>query len=342
MQEVKPDFMQKKDILKLFKSFNEMNVMIIGDVMVDSYIWGKVERISPEAPVPVVSVLSRENRLGGAANVALNIKSLGANPVLCSVVGDDRKGTEFLHLMKTQKMETGGIVKSKGRLTTTKFRVIGNNIQMLRVDEETDQPLDKQESKALVDRIESLLAKFAIGVIIFQDYDKGVITERLIKQVVDISFQKKIPVAVDPKKRNFKAYKDVTLFKPNLKELKEGLNLEFNFKDESKLKQAVRHLQKMNRCAIVLLTLSEHGVYVEYKENGRRISRLLPSHIRAVADVSGAGDTVISVAALCLAAGIEPSAIASLSNLAGGQVCEKPGVVPVNKQQLLHEALNLE
>ncbi|MBM3435913.1 MAG: D-glycero-beta-D-manno-heptose-7-phosphate kinase [Bacteroidetes bacterium] len=334
--------MQQKEVIRLFDSFNDLNVLIIGDVMVDSYIWGKVERISPEAPVPVVSVKSRENRLGGAANVALNIKALGANPVLCSVVGNDQKGNEFISLMKEQNMVTDGILRSRTRITTAKFRVIGNNMQMLRVDEETDQPLSESDAFVLADCFERMVRENRIDVIIFQDYDKGVVSEILIKKVVNIASKKNIPVAVDPKKRNFKAYRNVSLFKPNLKELKEGLNLEFDVNDELQLKQAVGQLHKLLNYKIALLTLSEMGVFIEYPENGRKISRLLPSHIRSVSDVSGAGDSVISVASLCLAVKAHPEVLAALSNLAGGLVCEKPGVVPVDKKQLINEALALQ
>jgi len=142
--------MQKDELIRLFESFNQLNVLIIGDVMVDSYLWGHVERISPEAPVPIVSVKSRENRLGGAANVALNVKAMGANPILCSVVGNDQKGGEFIDLLEEQQMDAGGIIKSTSRITTTKFRVIGNKVQMLRVDEEVDNALNQEDEKALV------------------------------------------------------------------------------------------------------------------------------------------------------------------------------------------------
>jgi len=333
--------MQKKEIIKLFNSFNHLNVLIIGDVMVDSYLWGKVDRISPEAPVPIVSVKNRENRLGGAANVALNIKALGANPILCSVIGNDQKGKEFIGLLEAQKMDTSGIIFSNGRITTTKFRVIGNKMQMLRVDEETEKPLDSDDQKAFYKSFDRIIAKKKIDVIIFQDYDKGVISEDLISNVVKIATKKEIPVAVDPKKRNFKAYRGVTLFKPNLKELKEGLNIDCDSKDQNQLRKAVTQLNQLLKAKMILLTLSEDGVFIEYRQNGEKSTRILPSHVRSIADVSGAGDTVISVAALCLALKIDPAVLAAVSNLAGGLVCEKPGVVPVDKKQLLQETMML-
>lgn len=334
--------MTKEYFIKLFETFNDLNVLIIGDVMVDSYLWGKVERISPEAPVPVVSVSKRENRLGGAANVALNVKAMGANPILCSVVGGDQKGTEFVGLLEEQGMETLGIIKSKDRLTTTKFRVIGNKVQMLRVDEESEKPLMEEEQIALIERFKKVLNEYIIDVIIFQDYDKGVISEEVIEMVVEIAMKKNIPVAVDPKKRNFAAYKNVTLFKPNLKELKEGLKIDFDHKSNEGLKKAVSGLKALLNSKIVLLTMSEDGVFIDYENNGEKSTHIFPSIVRSISDVSGAGDTVISVASLCLAVKTDPLILAAVSNLAGGLVCEKVGVVPVDRQQLLNETIKLK
>jgi rfaE bifunctional protein kinase chain/domain len=331
---------QKSDYKQLFDSFNNLNVLIIGDVMVDAYIWGQVSRISPEAPVPIVSVNRRESRLGGAANVALNVKSMGANPVLCSVVGDDPRGLEFIQLLEEQGMDTRGVIRSTSRITTTKFRVIGNKVQMLRVDEETDDSLNEQDRLDLLARFEEIIDNNGVDVIIFQDYDKGVITPELIDKVVSKAIAKNIPVSVDPKKRNFLHYKNVTLFKPNLKELKEGLNLEFNGKDKAELDRAAESLHAGLEARMILITLSEDGVLVRYENNGTQTA-LIPSNVRSVSDVSGAGDTVISVASLCLARGVHPEDLAFISNLAGGLVCEKVGVVPVEKEGLLNALINL-
>lgn len=332
---------QKSDYTNLFDSFNNLNVLIIGDVMVDSYIWGQVNRISPEAPVPIVAVKQRENRLGGAANVALNIKALGARPILCSVVGDDQKGAEFTALLEAEGMESGGIVKSNERITTTKFRVIGNKMQLLRVDEEDDKELSSAEFQALVSCFDKLVSKEKIDVIIFQDYDKGVISAELIDHVVAAAKDRSIPVTVDPKKNNFGDYKGVSLFKPNLKELREGLNLSVDPTVASDLNHAADNLRQMLQSEIVLITLSEHGIYVDRKINGKQEYHMLPSHVRAVSDVSGAGDTVISVASVCLASGIGSEELAFIANLAGGQVCEKVGVVPVDKIRLMEEVIRL-
>ncbi len=332
----------KEKISKLFDSFNDLNVLIIGDVMVDSYLWGNVDRISPEAPVPVVSITKRENRLGGAANVALNIKSMGANPILCSVVGDDTKGDEFVALLDDQLMDSSGILKIRNRVTTTKFRVIGNNIQLLRVDEEVDHDLDKDDKERLFGKFLEIIEKQNVDVIIFQDYDKGVIDEELISKVVNKANELSIPVAVDPKRRNFLSYKNVALFKPNLKELSEGLKTEINRKNPEELKNAVSKLKSKINAGIVMITLSEDGIFVEFNDNGEKQIRLFPSYVRAISDVSGAGDTVITVASLCLAAGVDPAMTANIANLAGGLVCEEVGVVPVDKEKLLRETLKLE
>jgi len=331
---------QKSDYKQLFESFNGLNVMIIGDVMIDSYIWGQVSRISPEAPVPIVSVNKREARLGGAANVALNVKAMGANPILCSVVGDDQRGLDFLKLLEEQKMDTRGIIRSKKRITTTKFRVIGNKVQMIRVDEETETNLDKEDSGKLFSCFEEIINTNGIAVIIFQDYDKGVISGGLIEKVVAMAASKGIPVSVDPKKKNFTNYKNVSLFKPNLKELKEGLNIDFNSKDKTELARAAAVLNDTLNAGMLLITLSEDGMLIRYDKNGIQ-SSIIPSHVRSVSDVSGAGDTVIGVASLCLAKGIHPEEMAFISNLAGGLACERVGVVPVEKETLLNALVNL-
>lgn len=329
----------KDEIKQLFNSFNDLNVLIIGDVMIDSYLWGTVDRISPEAPVPIVSVDKRENRLGGAANVALNVKSMGAKPILCSVTGRDAKGSEFIELLEQENMPVYGIVQSENRITTTKFRVIGNNVQMLRVDEEVDTDLMKADKDALIRRINQIIDQERIDVIIFQDYDKGIIDNELIRKIVGKANANKIPVTVDPKKKNFNRYKNVTLFKPNLKELKEGLNTDIDVKDIISIKKATAQLKALLNSDIVLITLSEYGVFVEYDNGNDKSFHIIPSFVRSISDVSGAGDTVISVASLCIACNIDAEQMAFISNMAGGLVCEKVGVVPVDKEELLKEII---
>ena len=326
----------------IFNRFNSLNVMIIGDVMVDAYLWGKVERISPEAPVPIVAVEKREERLGGAANVALNVKALGAKPILCSVIGEDSKGDVFLKLLEEEGMTAEGVCRSKNRITTTKFRVIGNHMQMLRVDEEITSDLNTRDTESLIGRVYSIIDKGKIDIIVFQDYDKGGITRKVIAKVIAYANEKEIPVAVDPKRKNFQKYKNVTLFKPNLKELQEGLKTEINHKDIKELNQVVLRLQDNQNIQHALVTLSEDGIYISSRKSNQRIIHSIPAHVRSIADVSGAGDTVISVAALCLASHCSPLEIATISNLAGGLVCEQVGVVPINKEKLQAEIVKME
>jgi rfaE bifunctional protein kinase chain/domain len=327
---------------KLFKSFNTQKVMIIGDVMIDSYLWGKVDRISPEAPVPVVVVNKRENRLGGAANVALNVQALGATPILCSVIGNDVKGTEFINLLKDNNISSEGIIQSNQRPTTTKFRIFGNNAQMLRVDEEVSLPLEKGDNEMFIKRVEDLLYTQAINSVIIQDYDKGVISKELLDKIIDKLNELNIPVAVDPKKRNFALYKNISLFKPNLKELKEGLKLENEILSEEELAEVTNTLLDKQNIRIILTTLSEKGVYLTCNSRDRgRLNELIPAQIRSIADVSGAGDTVISTAAICLGLDLKAVDIAFISNMSGGIVCEQLGVVPVDKEVLLNELKSL-
>lgn len=329
--------MTRKELNRIFDSFSNLRVLIIGDVMIDAYMWGSVNRISPEAPVPIVAVNKKENRLGGAANVALNVQALGATPILCSVIGVDADGQVFLELMKQQKLTPKGILKSRNRITTVKTRIIGGNHQMLRVDEEEDSDITQAETSQLLILISHLVKAEKIDVIIFEDYDKGLITPTLIQEVVKLAKQQGIPTVIDPKKKNFNNYKGVTLFKPNMKELKEGLKADFNHNNIKELDRVVENFRERQKIETVLVTLSEKGIYVQ----GGKARSVIPAHIRNISDVSGAGDTVVSVAALCRALNLPSKIIATLANLAGGLVCEYAGVVPIDKDQLFEEALAL-
>jgi rfaE bifunctional protein kinase chain/domain len=321
----------------IFEKFNSLNVLIIGDVMIDSYIWGKIERISPEAPVPVVRVTKKENRLGGAANVALNIQSLGACPYICAVIGDDSDGDNFLSLLKAQRLSNEGIIKIKTRPTTVKTRIIAHNQQIARVDAETERNLSSSNTQLVLNKIKQIIADHRIDAIIFEDYDKGLITEELIDKTVKLAKEIGIITVVDPKKRNFHAYKEVQLFKPNLKELREGLKIDIDPLNIDQIEQAVERLKKQLGAKTVMLTLSENGVYVSSVSGNKHI----PAHKRDIADVSGAGDTVIATTALCLAAGLNEFKTAEIANLAGGLVCEHVGVVPIDKARLLREVDDL-
>ncbi|WP_299458200.1 bifunctional heptose 7-phosphate kinase/heptose 1-phosphate adenyltransferase [uncultured Microscilla sp.] len=325
--------MQYDSIEAIFNAFSQQRILIIGDVMVDSYLWGKVERISPEAPVPIVQVQQREKRLGGAANVAMNIQALGAEPVLCSVIGNDGSGTDLLNLLDAHQLPKEGMLQSKERITTIKHRILSGHQHILRVDHEHTTNLTPTETHNLLALVKKLAD--SCHAIIFEDYDKGVLGEELIQGVIEYANAKGIPTIVDPKKKNFLNYTGATLFKPNLKELKDGLKIEFNAKDANELKDAVAKLKQTLQVKQALVTLSELGVYMD---NGKDKVHI-PAHLRSIADVSGAGDTLVSVAALCLALNTSPRFTAALSNLAGGLVCEHLGVVSIDKQLLLNEAI---
>lgn len=327
--------MQSDELNKLFQQFTQLKALVIGDVMIDSYLYGKVERISPEAPVPVVHISKREKRAGGAANVAINIKAMGATPVLCAVTGDDEAGADLKRLLEADGMTAIGLMVAKGHKTTVKTRVIGNKHQLLRVDDEEVRDLAGAIEKDFIAKCLSLIDNEKPDVIIFEDYDKGVITPALIDAVTASAKRNNIPVTVDPKQKNFNAYRDVTLFKPNLHELATGLNLQKIIPENGSLTAAVQGLIKDRNISMVMVTLSEAGVFIASADR----NLMLPAHVRNISDVSGAGDTVISVASLCVAAKQTPEVIAGLSNLAGGLVCEEVGVVPVNRMRLQQEAI---
>ena len=319
------------DFNTLFQEFSNKKVLIVGDAMIDTYMWGEVNRMSPEAPVPVVEVNKHENRLGGAANVALNLKALGATPILCSVVGTGNRGILFKELMEESNLSTLGILSTNKRKTTIKTRVIAENKHQLRIDEEETHPI--QQAKEFLKLTESLMAD--IDVIILQDYNKGVLTPEVIEGVIAAANQKGIPTIVDPKKQNFNSYKNCTIFKPNLAEIKAGMNIEFDANNVAEIEKASAELRTQLAAKGVLLTLSERGICI----NSEKEFKHTPAFKRDIIDVSGAGDTVISVASLCLASNMDYTDLSVLSSLAGGVVCEEVGVVPINKEKLLTQAL---
>lgn len=316
---------------QIFNAFDNLRVLIVGDVMIDSYIFGKVERISPEAPIPVVNVKRKEIRLGGAGNVAMNIKSLGATPILCSVVGADSEAKDLLNLLIANNLPTEGIIQSEGRVTTVKQRVLAGWQHIVRIDSEMDSVINAAEQALLVEKAKSLAE--LCDVIIFEDYDKGVLSEETIQQIVAFAKSKNIPTIVDPKKRNFLNYQGTDIFKPNLKELKEGLKIDFDAKNLDEIKAAVLLAKEKLGVNGVFLTLSENGVFIDFQGEIHHI----PAHSRKITDVSGAGDTVVSIAAICLALKLSPKNIAEMSNLGGGLVCEYVGVMPIEKEKLKEE-----
>jgi len=316
------------------KLFRDKQILIIGDVMLDSYFFGNVERISPEAPVPVVDILNKKNKLGGSANVATNIKNLGGTPILCSVIGNDSNGEILLSLLKSSNISTKYIFQSKNRITTNKIRIIGNNHQMLRVDEEVKTNLGA-EQEFFINTINTIFDEERIECVLFQDYDKGIINEEIIDIVTKKSKKLNIPILVDPKKRNFTNYNNITLFKPNYKEFKESISINNGISKEEYLVAGSKILHDKN-IDIVFVTLSENGIFLSYKENEDIIYKMVPGIVRDVVDVSGAGDTVISVISM-LINDIHIEEIAKIANIAGGIVCEEVGVVPIDKMKLLKE-----
>ena len=323
------------DISEIFDGFNNLNVLIVGDVMVDEYYVGAVTRISPEAPVPVVSVKQRERRLGGAANVALNVKALGANPILCAVRGNDPEGEWLSERLKDVGLENEGIVIDRNRPTTIKTRVIGNNKQLLRVDQEDCSEIEAGIVQDALRFIKSVINR--IDVVIFQDYNKGFLTKKLITSATKICNTSGIPSLVDPKVDHFLDYKEVTLFKPNRKEIIDGLGLDTDLSNKTEIESAVKALAQKLKTDHILLTLSEMGVAILDSD----IVYFIDAHKRKIVDVSGAGDSVISVAALAVASNMTWTRVAELSNLAGGLVCEQIGVVAVDKPKLLEEAIRI-
>lgn len=313
---------------QIFDAFNNLRVLIVGDVMIDSYIFGKVDRISPEAPIPVVNVKRKEIRLGGAGNVAMNIKSLGGTPILCSVVGNDADGNDLIKLLEESHLPTEGIIQSNNRITTVKQRVLAGSQHVVRIDSEMDGPITAAERQKLIEKAQDLAN--SCDVIIFEDYDKGALDAESIQSIVSFAKTKGIPTIVDPKKRNFLHYQGTDIFKPNLKELKEGLKIDFDAKNLEEVKTAVASAKQTLGVNGLFLTLSENGVFIDYQGEIHHI----PAHLRSITDVSGAGDTVVSIAAMCLALKLSPKTIAAMSNLGGGLVCEYVGVVPIEKEKL--------
>jgi len=321
----------------LFESFKNTKIGVIGDIMLDTYWWGSVDRISPEAPVPIVALQKKEIRVGGAANVALNLRALGAPTTLFAVIGKDAEGAELKGLLESHGINTHYIQTISTRVTTNKVRVMGRNQQMMRLDHEHTNDLNTKEEDELIARFIEYIQTEKPGLIILEDYNKGVLTERVIHTILDFCKVHDIPTSVDPKQKNFLAYKGCTLFKPNLKEVKEGLNIAIESMEVASLNKVHAALQKSLAHEISFITLSEHGVYFATKSE----QKLIPTHIRNISDVSGAGDTVIAVASLTYAATKNMALAAEIANIAGGLVCEIVGTAPIDKIMLQAEVVKL-
>ena len=325
------------DIQSLFTSFTTTKIGVVGDIMLDTYWWGVVDRISPEAPVPIVSLQRKETRVGGAANVALNLRALGAPTTLFSVIGKDAEGTELASLLNKEGINTSYIHESETRVTTNKVRIMGRNQQMMRLDHEHTNDITAEQEAALLAGFYKYVETEKPSLIILEDYNKGVLTPNIITSVIEYCNKKGIPTAVDPKQKNFLAYKNCTLFKPNLKEVKEGLKITIGDITVQNMNKVHTALNESLQNAISFITLSEHGVYFSDGE----AQKLIPTHIRNISDVSGAGDTVIAVASLVYASSKNMLLAAEISNIAGGMVCELVGTAPINKNDLAAEVVKL-
>ena len=318
--------MTEKAIINTLNAISDSNILIIGDVILDAYFHGKVDRISPEAPVSILDVEKKDYRLGGAANVALNLKALGVSPILCTVIGSDSSGDKIIDLLNAEGLDASGVIKSSSRITSLKTRLVSSNRQLMRVDEERVEALNREDEQRLSDLIARMIASSKPDAIIFEDYDKGVISLSIISKTIELARVQDIPVTVDPKKKNFLSYSGATLFKPNLKELREGINNPSIEPSIESLRKAYEFLNDVMPVEMALFTLSSHGMYVT---NGTS-DALIPTEANQIADVSGAGDTVIAAATCALIAGLSLEEIARFANTAAGLVCKSPGVVAID------------
>ena len=312
--------------------FPTTRVLLIGDIMLDRYLIGEVQRISPEAPVPVLKYRRNVLRPGGMANVALNLKALGANVIPISIVGQDAHGDALLRILQEEGFDTEGIVSVPNRRTTVKTRVMAGSQQLMRVDEEDDEDICESTERVLLEKFYNEISGRKPDIIVFQDYDKGVLAPSFIQKVIDKARAESILTVVDPKKRHFFDFAGIDLFKPNLKEVSEALHRKCNtdLQDLQNCSQAL--FEKLN-CKHCLITLSEKGVFVS---SGDKV-HLEPVEPREVVDVCGAGDAVLSVVSLAFFHGLEPQVVAKLANIAGGIVCGIAGVSPIPKSNWKEE-----
>jgi D-glycero-beta-D-manno-heptose-7-phosphate kinase len=326
-----------EELDKLFATFSNLKIGVVGDVMLDTYWWGKVDRISPEAPVPVVAVTKKEQRIGGAGNVALNIAALGATIHVVSIVGNDDEGRQLIALLNENNINASFIDNSNERITTNKIRIISRNQHMMRLDAEVVTALSFAEQEKIISSFKQYVETEKPNLVILEDYNKGLLTEYVIENIIAICKTSNILTSVDPKRKNFFAYNGVDIFKPNLQEAKEGLNMMGEDVTVKQLTEMHNLLHEKLNHHISFITLSEKGVFYQSGEE----KAIIPTHIRSIADVSGAGDTVIAVASLVYAASKNIHLMAEIANIAGGLVCEEVGTVAINKQKLLQECKNI-
>lgn len=314
----------------LFNQFSSVKTAVVGDVMLDTYWWGHVERISPEAPVPIVSIKRKEFRIGGAANVALNTEALLSPTTVFSVIGQDDDADILSGLLEKNQINTSYIIRDKNRPTTNKIRIMGRSQQMMRIDYEETNYLQPEIEEQLIQSFKKYVAVEKPTVAILEDYNKGVLTPFVIKSIINICKENQILVAVDPKSKNFFCYQDVDIFKPNLKEVTEALNISDNSVTDENLKKIHLLLQEKLHHDTSLITLSENGIFFQNHKDFFRQK----AFVRNIADVSGAGDTVIAVASVAYALTKDMQLATSMANLAGGLVCEELGTAVIQPEIL--------
>ena len=327
--------MIKKTTLHIFDNVSDKQVCVLGDLMLDVYYFGDVKRISPEAPVQVFEKMTSEVKLGGAANVGLNIKSLGAIPYMIGVIGKDEEGRLMKNIFRDLNISTEGILEIDERPTTCKTRVIASSHHLLRIDSESKQDIPPSAEDEIMKILTAKIKDFSS--IILQDYNKGVLTKRLISKVIKLANENNVKVLVDPKFNNFFEYKNVFVFKPNRKELQDAFGR--MPKSTEELDKISEELIEKIGCKNLVLTLGEYGLRL-YEKNGDEIIKdSIKTKARNVADVSGAGDTVISTLAVCIACGASIKDAVTIANFAAGLVVEEVGIVPVNKDKLIKQIL---
>lgn len=310
--------------------FDKLKILVIGDLMLDIFIYGSVDRISPEAPVPVVEIKKEVMMPGGAANVAANLKALGVTPILAGIIGNDNNGLLLKNLLNEMQIDNQFIIDD-GRTTSTKTRVVAHSQQVVRIDKEEKHKIKKKDTDKLLSFIGDI--KNSIDAIIISDYGKGMITKYLIEQLVT-NFSEKI-ITVDPKIENFYYYKNVTSLTPNNKEASTATNIKIT--DEESLIKCGKHILEKLKSKSLVITRGEEGMTVFTEENITHI----PAVAKEVFDVTGAGDTVISVFTSALAVGANYTEAAIIANAAAGIVVGKVGTATTNKDELLKQIPNL-
>lgn len=318
---------------QILNNLQNKTVVVLGDIMIDEYLWGKVNRLSPEAPVPIVEIEDESLRFGGGANVAINLKTLGCKPIIIGIVGKDRMGDQFFELLEKFDLSSEGVMRIDDRPTTVKTRIIGDNQHIARVDREKVDYVDDSFLQNIMDEVGHILQN--VDAVILQDYNKGILHKDLIKYTIDLANKVDIVSTVDPKFVNFMEYKKATVFKPNVREASQALARVIETEDD--VKAAGKTLLETLEVKNVLLTLGSKGMAL-FEDNGDY------SHVhtktRDVADVSGAGDTVISTMTATMVGGASVKEAASLANYAAGIVCQEVGIFPIEAEQLAREIKN--